>query len=95
MSILTIAIQIELCYTNDSKGGNTMKTLIKINAWVLVLGAILTITNNPLGPFVFFYTCVIGLIDGIKQNNFNSILVNSALGAMNTYYIIVFLKELF
>lgn len=72
-----------------------MKTLIKINAWILVLGAILTITNNPLGPFVFFYTCVIGLIDGIKQNNFNSILVNSSLGAMNTYYIIIFLKELF
>lgn len=72
-----------------------MKTLIKINAWVLVLGAILTITNNPLGSFIFFYTCVIGLIDGIKQSNFNSILVNSTLGAMNTYYIIIFLKELF
>ena len=72
-----------------------MKTLIKINAWVLVLGAILTITNNPLGSFIFFYTCVIGLIDGIKQGNFNSILVNSTLGAMNTYYIIIFLKELF
>ena len=72
-----------------------MKTLIKINAWVLVLGAILTITNNPLGSFIFFYTCVIGLIDGIKQNNFNSILVNSTLEAMNTYYIIIFLKELF
>ena len=72
-----------------------MKTLIKINAWILVLGAILTITNNPLGSFVFFYACVIGLIDGIKQHNFNSILVNSALGAMNTYYIVVFLKELF
>ena len=72
-----------------------MKTLIKINAWVLVLGAILTITNNPLGSFAFFYTCVIGLIDGIKQSSFNSILVNSALGAMNTYYIIIFLKELF
>ena len=72
-----------------------MKTLIKINAWILVLGAILTITNNPLGPFVFFYTCVIGLIDGIKQGSFNSIFVNSALGAMNTYYIIIFLKELF
>ena len=72
-----------------------MKTLIKINAWILVLGAILRITNNPLGSFVFFYACVIGLIDGIKQHNFNSILVNSALGAMNTYYIVVFLKELF
>ena len=72
-----------------------MKTLIKINAWILDLGAILTIINNPLGPFVFFYTGVNGLIDGIKQNNFNSILVNSALGALNTYYIIIFLKELF
>lgn len=72
-----------------------MKTLIKINAWVLVLGAILTITNNPLGSFIFFYTCVIGLIDDIKQSSFNSILVNSTLGAMNTYYIIIFLKELF
>ena len=72
-----------------------MKTLIKINAWILVLGAILTITNNPLGPFVFFYTCVIVLIDGIKQGSFNSILVNSALGAMNTYYIIIFLNGLF
>lgn len=71
-----------------------MKTLIKINAWVLVLGAILTITNNPLGSFIFFYTCIIGLIDGIKQRNFNSILVNSTLGAMNTYYIIIFLKGL-
>ena len=72
-----------------------MKTLIKINAWILVLGAILTITNNPLGPFVFFYTCVIGLIGGIKQGSFNSILVNGALGAMNTYYIIIFLNGLF
>ena len=72
-----------------------MKTLIKINAWILVLGAILTITNNPLGSFVFFYTCVIGLIDGIKQGSLNSILVNSALGAMNTYYIIIFLNGLF
>ena len=72
-----------------------MKTLIKINAWILVLGAILTITDNPLGSFVFFYTCVIGLIDGIKQHNFNSILVNSTLGAMNTYYIIIFLNGLF
>ena len=72
-----------------------MKTLIKINAWILVLGAILTITNNPLGSFIFFYACVIGWIDGIKQHNFNSILVNSALGAMNTYYIIIFLNGLF
>ena len=72
-----------------------MKTLIKINAWILVLGAILTITNNPLGSFIFFYTCVIGLIDGIKQNSFNSILINSALGAMNTYYIIIFLMNCF
>lgn len=72
-----------------------MKILIKINAWVLVLGAILTVTNNSLGSFVFFYTCVIGLIDGIKQNNFNSILVNSALGAMNTYYIINIIRSWF
>ena len=72
-----------------------MKTLIKINAWILVLGAILTITNNPLGPFIFFYTCVFGLFVGIKLGSFNSILVNSALGAMNTYYIIIFLNGLF
>lgn len=71
-----------------------MKILIKLNAWVLVLGAILTIAGAPAGSFVFFYTCVIGLIDGIRQNNFNSILVNSALGGMNTYYIIVYLMKL-
>ena len=58
-----------------------MKILIKINAWVLVLGAILTITNNPLGSFVFFCTCVIGLAmelekEEILEEEIKEIFVN-------------------
>lgn len=62
------------------------KFLLTINVWFLVLGAILTVTKNPCGSFVFLYTCVIGMIDAVKTKNFNSILVNGSLGAMNIYY---------
>ena len=68
-----------------------LEKLVAINAWVLVLGACLTIAESPIGSFVFLYTCAIGLIDGIKKKNFNAILINGALGGMNTYYVIKFL----
>jgi hypothetical protein len=68
-----------------------LEKLIAINAWVLILGACLTVAGSPIGSFVFLYTCVIGLIDGIKEKNFNAILINGALGGMNTYYVIVFI----
>ena len=68
-----------------------LEKLIAINAWVLILGACLTVAGSPIGSFVFLYTCVIGLIDGIKEKSFNAILINGALGGMNTYYVIKFL----
>ncbi len=70
-----------------------LEKLIAINAWVLILGACLTVAGSPIGSFVFLYTCIIGLIDGIKEKNFNAILINGALGGMNTYYVIKFFLE--
>lgn len=63
--------------------------LVTINVWFLVLGAILTVVNSPVGSFVFLYTCVIGMIDAVKTNSFNGKVVNGALGAMNLYYSIL------
>lgn len=64
-------------------------TLVDWNVWFLVLGAILTVLNSPVGSFVFLYTCVIGMIDAIKGNFFNGKIINGTLGAMNLYYSIV------
>lgn len=69
--------------------------LLKINVWLLVLGAVLTVTNCPLGSFVFLETCVIGSIDAWQNNSFNGKIINGALGAMNLYYSIVTIVNLF
>lgn len=69
--------------------------LLIINVWFLVLGAILTALNSPIGSFVFLYTCVIGMIDSVKFNkNFNGIIINGTLGAMNLYYSILTITSL-
>lgn len=69
--------------------------LLIVNVWFLVLGAILTILNSPVGSFVFLYTCVIGMIDSVKFNkNFNGIIINGTLGAMNLYYSILTIASL-
>ena len=70
-----------------------LEKLIAINAWVLILGACFTVAGSPIGSFIFLYTCVIGLIDGIREKNFNAILINGALGGMNTYYVIKYFLE--
>lgn len=63
--------------------------LLTINVWCLVLGAILTVVNSPVGSFVFLYTCVIGMLDAVKfHKNFNGMIINGTLGAMNLYYCI-------
>lgn len=64
--------------------------LLAINVWVLVFAAILTVVNCPANSFVFLYTCIIGTIDAVKfHKNFNGLIINSALGAMNVYYCIL------
>lgn len=68
-----------------------LEKLVSINAWILIVAACFTVANSPIGSFLFLYTCVVGLVDGIKNKNFNSILINGALGGMNTYYVIKFL----
>ena len=70
--------------------------LLAVNIWFLCLGAILTVINCPIGSFVFLYTCIIGMIDSTVFNkNFNGIVVNGALGAMNLYYCICTVIKLF
>lgn len=70
--------------------------LLTVNVWFLILGAILTVVNCPVGSFVFLYTCVIGMIDSVKFNkNFNGIIINGTLGAMNLYYCIGTIAKLF
>lgn len=61
---------------------------LTVNVWFLVLGAVLTVTNSPIGSFVFLYTCVIGMIDAVKTKSFNGKIVNGTLGGMNLYYCI-------
>lgn len=69
--------------------------LLIINVWFLVIGAILTVANSPIGSFVFLYTCIIGMIDAIKTKSFNGIVINGTLGAMNTYYSILTIISFF
>ena len=68
--------------------------LLTINVWFLVLGAVLTVTNSVFGSFVFLYTCVIGMIDAVKTNNFNGKIINGTLGGMNLYYCILTITNL-
>lgn len=60
--------------------------LLSINVWLLVLGAILTVLNCPVGSFVFLETCIIGFIDSCNSKSFNGKIINGTLGAMNLYY---------
>ena len=70
--------------------------LLTVNVWFLVLGAILTVCKSSIGSFVFLYTCIIGMIDSVKFNkNFNGIIINGTLGAMNLYYSILTINSLF
>lgn len=69
--------------------------LLTINVWFLVLGAILTVINCPVGSFVFLYTCIIGMIDSVKSKVFNGIIINGTLGAMNTYYSVLTIISMF
>ena len=62
--------------------------LLTVNVWFLVLGAVLTVTNSPIGSFVFLYTCVIGMADAVKTKSFNGKVINGTLGGMNLYYCI-------
>lgn len=69
--------------------------LLTINVWFLVLGAILTVMNCSAGSFIFLYTCIIGMIDSVKFNkNFNGIIINGTLGAMNFYYCVTTLMKI-
>lgn len=68
--------------------------LLSINVWLLVLGAILTVLNCPVGSFVFFETCVIGFIDSCKNGSSNGKIINGTLGAMNLYYSAVTIMSL-
>ena len=68
-----------------------LEKLVMINSWVLVVAACFCATGSIIGSFLFLYTCVIGLIDGIKHKNFDGVLINGALGGMNTYFVIKFL----
>lgn len=68
-----------------------LEKLVAINAWVLIVAACFTVAGSPIGSFLFLYTCIVGLVDGIVNKSFNSILINGALGGMNTYYVIVFI----
>ena len=67
--------------------------LVMINSWVLVVAACFCVTGSSVGSFVFLYTCIIGLIDGIRNKNFDSILINGTLGGMNTFFVIKFFLE--
>lgn len=60
--------------------------LLAINVWLLVLGAILTVLNCPVGSFVFLETCIVGFIDAYTNKSFNGKIINGTLGAMNLYY---------
>lgn len=60
--------------------------LLSINVWLLVLGAILTVLNCPVGSFVFLETCIVGFIDAYTNKSFNGKIINGTLGAMNLYY---------
>lgn len=68
--------------------------LLAINVWLLVLGAILTVLNCPVGSFVFLETCIVGFIDSCKNSSFNGKIINGTLGAMNLYYSIVTIVSL-
>lgn len=69
--------------------------LLTVNVWFLVLGAVLTVLNCPLGSFVFLETCIISFIDSCKSNSFNGKIINGTLGAMNLYYSAVTIISLF
>lgn len=68
-----------------------LEKLVMINSWVLVVAACFCATGSIIGSFLFLYTCVIGLIDGIRNKNFDGILINGTLGGMNMFFVLKFL----
>lgn len=62
--------------------------LSKINTAVLVLAALFTATNSIMGNILFIYTSTIGMICGIRDKNFNGIVVNATFLALNIYFLI-------
>ena len=76
-----------------------MKTKIysliqNLNCFFLVLAAIFTVTENPLGSPLFIYTSTVGLIDAIKNKSWQGIIINSTFLAMNFYFTILTIFEL-
>lgn len=64
-----------------------------LNCFFLVLAAILTVSDNCFGSFLFVYTSVVGLIDSIKNKNWQCIIINSTFTAMNFYFSILTVCE--
>jgi hypothetical protein len=78
-----------------------MKTKTKIynltqilNCFLLVLAAIFTVTKSPFGSPLFVCTSTIGLIDAIKNENWQGTIINSTFLAMNFYFTILTIFEL-
>jgi hypothetical protein len=69
--------------------------IMELNCYFCVLAAILTVTNSPIGSFVFVYTSTVGLVDSIKNKIRSGIIINSTFLAMNTYFSILTIIGLF
>ena len=69
--------------------------IVEMNCYWCVLAAILTVVNSLFGSFVFVYTSVVGLIDSMKNKVKSGIIINSTFLAMNTYFSILTLVNLF
>lgn len=61
--------------------------LYKVNTVFLVLAAICVVKGLLLGNYLFVYASIIGLVDGLKEKNVNSIVINSTFIAMNLFFI--------
>lgn len=69
--------------------------IMELNCYFCILAAILTVTNSPIGSFVFVYTSTVGLVDSIKNKVRSGIIINSTFLAMNTYFSILTIIGLF
>ena len=69
--------------------------IMELNCYFCMLAAILTVTNSPIGSFVFVYTSTVGLVDSIKNKVRSGIIINSTFLAMNTYFSILTIIGLF
>lgn len=71
------------------------ENIVKINTIILCLAAICCGASFWIGSFLFVYTSTIGFIDGIKLKNFHVITINSVFLALNLFFSIKFLINLF